>query len=413
MGGNTRAIDRQTGEVVTFMGRPAYADKTDFRSVNRTAFKRDFLNALKRLDDLHRDMFDSPIWDPQRRDAILSSGEAFNGSSEHLFSGRLSDAEFVEHKPLVGDIDLTVPSEKLQSIFDLLASMEGQEVTPTVSYIGQNKPEQNGHQINGLFSYVQKGSDQPVFVQIDFEGVKYIGGKPEEFSKFGHSSSWEDVKLNIKGVFHKYILRSLASGASGRSDIVLLTPMSPLSPPEKIKVKKTTSPISLLSFSVDRGLRANAVQQFLPDGSPVVVNGKTAYKEIPTDASDYKRTRSDIFSLIFGAEPEPADLTKLDSFSGILALMDRFLSRAQISEIYLDFVGDKLIGPRSQRLDANSAEVDRNAKMAAVSLFRETFSFLSEHDGLVKSLEDEYYKNYKTRTLESLIRRYVKELLSE
>ena len=411
MGGNTRAINRSTGEVMTFAGRPAYADKTNFKSVDRTKFKKDFLDAFKKLDDSHARMFDSPIWDPARRNVLLSSGEAFNGSSEHLFGNTLSDEEFVAHKPLVGDIDLTVPAEKIETIFDLLATLEGQNITRNITYIGQNKPEQGGHQINGLFAYLPSADRDSIFVQVDFEAVNYVDGKPEEFSKFGHSSSWEDVKSNVKGVFHKYILRSLATGASTRNDVVLLTPTSPLSPPEKIKIKKTVSPISLLSFSVDRGLRANAAQQFLPYGSPLVVNGKLAYKELSTESSDYKRTKREIFSLVFGAEPAPSELPLLESFVGIIQLMKEYLDDSQVEGIFLDFVEEKLFGPRSQRLDATNPDVDRSAKTAAVSIFVENFPSLSKHDELVKSLQEEYYKNYKVRALESLIRSYIKELL--
>jgi hypothetical protein len=85
MGGNTKAIDRETGEVVNFFGRPGFADKIDLKRVDRSLLKKSIIATLKNLDSLYRNEFGVPIWDPSQRNSILSSGEAFNGSSEHLF----------------------------------------------------------------------------------------------------------------------------------------------------------------------------------------------------------------------------------------------------------------------------------------------------------------------------------------
>lgn len=396
MGGNTRAIDRQTGELKNFAGRDAYADKADFRNLNRAIFKKHFIAVFKELDNEHNRMFGEPIWDPRQRNSILMSGEAFNGSSEHLF-GDIKDEEFIKYKPLVGDVDLTVPEEKLKTIFELLSSLEEQKITSQVTYIGQNRSRLQGEQINALFAYQPTLDVEPIFIQIDFEGVVYEeNGRPEEFSKFGHSSSWNDIKIGIKGVFHKYILRSLASIVSTRQNVVLLTPTSPLSPPEKIKVKKTTSPAQLLSFSVAYGLRTNATQQFLPNGEPLIVGDKLAFKEIPTSESNYERSKSSIYTLLFGVEPEENDLTLFDSYVGILELLNKNLNDSQIENVFLDMVQDKFFG-KSQRLDATNPEIDRQAKMVAISKFIEIFPFVKKHENLIKNLSTDYYASYKIR----------------
>ena len=400
MGGNTRAINRSTGELVTFAGRPAYADKIDMRSVDRTTLKRDFVDAMIALDELHRSQFGEPIWPAKTRNSVLSSGEAFSGSSEHLFSNKLSDEDFAAHKPLVGDIDLTVPSERIESRFELLTGIEGRPITDKVSYVGQNRSTSAGHQINSLFAYSPTQKSKPLFVQIDFEAVEYAGGKPDEFSKFGHSSSWQDVTAGVKGVFHKYLLRSLASMASANPDVVLLTDKSPLQPPEKIKVKKTTSPVTLLSFSVDRGLRTTAVQQFLPDGSPLTVAGKLAYKEISPANSSYARTKAEIFSLLFGVAPSASDLVLLESFTGVLRLMKDHLDDGQVEDVYLDTVQEKLYGS-GQALDLSSPAADMSAKSAAIVRFQEEFPFLKGYDDMLKDLQQKYYASYKVRVSES------------
>jgi len=422
MGGNVLVKDKE--------GNYHKAGKPDFRSISRTEFTANFIEALKKIDDLHTKLFKEPIWSSSTRDKLLSSGKAFNGSSEHLFNDRMKDEEFVEHKPVVGDIDLTVPKEKLKSIFELLSKIQGKSITPTISYIGQNKEykedreeQRTGHQINTLFAYRPRGSKTTVNVQIDFEGVEYDKGKPTEFAKFSHSSSWDDVKSGVKGVFHKYILRSLASAASVQENVVILTPESPLEPPEAIKVSKKQHPVfSLYSFSVDGGLRAKAAQQFLPDGvTPVMVNGMRAFKELPTSDSTYARTKKEIFTLIFGVNPEGNELQLLDSYTGILQLIGDHLDDGQIDSIYLDLISNKFFGVvttkkgksvKGQALDAYSPDVDRSAKMAAISIFKKKFPFVSSHDALLEKLLEEYYENYKVRVEETFNRYRIVECLT-
>lgn len=415
MGGNTRAINRQTGELITFQGRPGYADKINMGKIDRASLKRDILAALKTLDELHENEFGVPIWDPRTRDSILSSGQAFNGSSEHLFNDAISDEEFARHKPSVGDIDLTVPAENIETIFDLLASLEGQEVIPgKVWYVGQNRPKQFGEQINALFAYKPTPKSGSLFLQVDFEAVDYLGGKPTEFAKFSHSSAWEDVKSGVKGAFHKLLLRCLTT-RSTVEDAVILTKSSPLYPPEKVKVAKKVSPVRALAFSVGAGMRTSVELQRYPDspdippdlvGEPVKVGDKFAYKEIPPSESTYSKNIDEIFTLMFDTVPTPEDITKFGSYSGVLDLMEKYMSESDTQAVYDDFVYEKLFASGAQALDATSPEVDKAAKLAAVGIFRKNFSFLPEPDS--ETIE-KYYAGYKVR--EGMILKYLRHLI--
>jgi hypothetical protein len=416
MGGNTKAIDRTTGKVVNFMGRPGYADKVDFRQIDRTTFRADVIATIKRLDGLHEESYGEPIWDPRKINSLLSSGAAFNGSSEHLFNSKISDEDFTRYKSQVGDIDLTIPAERAETLFELLGTLEQSPILPgKVWYVGQNKKSHSGEQINSLFAYKFDPDAPPLFFQIDFEAVDYERGRPTQFAKFSHSSSWEDIKQGIKGVFHKYLLRSLTT-PSAQPDAILLAPSSPLYPPSAVKVARKTSAVKLLSFSVAYGLRSAVEMQRYPDepgvppelvGEPVEVNGKLAYKETPTGGSSYNTNLSEIFSLLFGKEPTPDEVTKFGSFVGVLEIMKAYLTDAESAAIYDDFVNEKLFGPGSQALDARSPEVDRSAKMGAVEMFRSVFPSLSEPDPAVL---EAYYSSYKIRK-ESLLRAYISMLL--
>lgn len=386
MGGNVNIVGPS--------GKSYRVDKPDFRKIDRTQFKKSFVDAFKVLDKLHAKKFGTPIWPAKTRDTLLNTGEAFNGSSEHLFGNRLSDEEINEYKPTFGDIDLTVPKENFKTLFELLDEITGKKLNSSVSYVDK-KAGIGGEQINCLFTY-SDGNNPQLYVQIDFESVDYESGSPNEFAKFGHSSSWEDTKSSIKGVFHKYILRCLATVVSLKRDVVLLTRTSPLDPPEKVKVSKTTNPVRLLSFSVDKGLRTKFTQQFHEDGTPVIVNGMEAYKEIP--AGDDVRSKKEIFRLLFGDNPVGNELNLLDSYLGLLQLMQDHFDDNQIEEVYLDFIGFKLYGKEGQALDATSSEGDMSAKMPAIAAFRNKFPFLQKHDRHLEDLQEDYYKSYKVRS---------------
>lgn len=446
-GGNTRAIDLQTGEIKKFAGKTAVADKVDMGEIDRSTFKRDIIGALVALDDLFLQETGKPLWpDAKKRNEILQSGEAFNGSSSHLFGKSVSDAEFKKFKPKVGDIDLTIPEENIKPLFDVLRKYEEKQITPNVAYIGQNKMAQGGEQINALFSYVHGKSTRPIFVQIDFEAVEYEGGRPNEFAKFGHSSSWDDIKANVKGVFHKYLMRSLTQ-FSEVNDVVVITGKSKLWPPSAVRLSKETA-IKLKAFSITKGIRdvyervhypMNAddplvqvkkdkkgkdIEPGIPDaflGKPMEIDGKPVFRELSTSASKYTSDLTSICSLLFarpGQEefepPNPEHVKMLWSFTGLLAIIkDHDMPDEDVEKVYLDFVGEKLFGPKSQRLSASNFIEDIEAKDAAVGKFKEEFPQLGKFDARLEKLRDEYYgvdlsgnidgSKYKTRVIETAL----------
>lgn len=386
MGGNVNILDPT--------GKSYKVDKADFRRIDRKQFTTSFINAFKILDNLHKKKFKIPLWPSRTRDALFSSGEIFNGSSEHLFNNDLTDEEINDFKPVFGDVDITVPKENFKSLFSLLHELTGQKLNASVRYIDK-KAGIGGDQINCLFSYFSD-KKRPINIQIDFESVDYDKDKPDEFAKFGHSSSWKDIKESIKGAFHKYLLRSISTVTSIQKDVVLLTKTSPLEPPEKIKISKVTSPVRLLSFSVTKGIVTKFSQQFLPDGTPLIVNGMKAYKEIPS--SEGIRSKKEIFSILFGDQPVGNELSLMDSFLGLLQIMQDHFDDSVIEEIYLDFINYKLYGKEGQALDAKNPEGDKTAKEPAVESFKEKFPFLEKYNKKLHDLQNDYYKTYKVRS---------------
>lgn len=389
-GGNATAVDRATGNPMVFAGREARADKVDLRRVPRANFRSDFVRALQSLDDIHEEKTGEPIWDPRTRDRLLTSGHAFNGSSEHLFGPR-SDEEFVSKKPIVGDIDLTIPEEKLESLYTVLASLEGRRISDKVAYVGQKHEKMPAlmPQINAIFAY-DIGDGDFLFVQVDFEGVEYNEEGPDDFSKFGHSSPWEDLSEGLKGLCHKFLVRSLVAETSKRPDAVLVTP-------KRGTPVKSSVPFTTRSFSVDKGVRDKVRQRLDPQGNPVMVGDKLAFTEIPPAESTYTRVTPRIYEFIFGAPPTPSEATLFRSYVGLLDLMKKKLKPDVIEGVYLRIAGEYMFSRSSQGLDADNPENDRSVKNAALDKYKEVFPDLRRHDDYVAELQKTFYSTYKVR----------------
>ena len=122
-----------------------------------------------------------------------------------------------------------------------------------------------------------------------------------------------------------------------------------------------------------------------------------AYKEIPPVGEGIKSKR-EIFKLLFGDDPVGNELSLLDSFLGILQLMQDHFDDKQIEEVFVDFIEFKLYGKEGQALDATNSEGDRSAKIPAISAFINKFPFLKKYDRKLKDLQDEYYRTYKIRS---------------
>jgi len=380
MGGNVVVVD-----VNGLNQRP---DKPDFRILDRDRFVNDFLLLFEQIDSAYHDHVGLNLWPKGVRSDLFSTCAVFNGSSSHLFDYGISSEEFVRYKPKIGDLDITVPDNNLRALSEVLSSMQGKKITEKHSFLGQ-KPSLTNGQINSVFEY-ELNELNKLKVQIDFEGTPYDANGPLEFIKFSKSSNWFDVKAGVKGVFHKLLLRSIATVVSSRHDAVLLTPQSPLEPFEKIRLAKSDH-VHTLSFSVDKGLRVAAEQQFYRDCTPVMVSGKFAYKKTEARDSIFVRSKFDIFEMLVSRVPTKDDMNLFSSFLGLLTLLNSFFEEKVICDIYLDFVDHKLFGQKSQVLDIFDESNDYSTKMPAVNMFRNELQFLKVYDHHVEKMIASYY----------------------
>jgi len=416
-GGNTRALvrDPETGlvkgaeTIKRFRGREATAEKIDLTTgrISRQQLKNDVIEMLQLLDTEFEKDHGTPIWDPGQRDDILGAGFAFNGSSAHLFSPpeTLSDEEFIAYKPTVGDIDLTVPLEKMNDLYSTLNRREDQQLTRKIAYIGHNKKTPGSHQINALFSYTWDPTEPEglgdTFFQIDFEGSEYKQGRPTEWAKFSYSSSWRDITQGVKGLAHKVLLMSLASVKSppplnAREVTPAATPEAPRFKRTKNKATGEMEPAPLRplkSFDLVSGYGSRYAKL---DWN---LNGEEAYKYLKrAERTDSMRDLRDIFLNIFGENPPPSeeDISNFGSFTGLLEIIKQRMSPPEIVRLYEDVV-DRFFGERGQKLSATDPKEDESVKDRILEVFRQAVPEAESSTIDLKGLKSSFYAKYKVR----------------
>jgi len=367
MGGNARVINHDNGEVT------AFAEQINLYEIRRSDLVSDLLSMLKILNGVFVTDYKIQIWDFD----LLDSGEAFNGSSESFVNPTISDEDFIKHKQFIGDIDITIPHELLNSVFDFLANSIGNKFGKFV-YLGQCKAKFYGHQINSVWDY--NGHN----IQIDFEGTEYKNKKPTEFAKFAHSASWADIEQGYKGVHHKYLLINLVRAISENDNIIILTPKS-LITEEKAKKKVIHEPPRTFAFSIDRGLRSKY------QNVDLILEGKQCVKELTTADSDYNTDIEKISRILFNEYDE-----RFWSFTGLLNMISNKKEKNTIIKMY-QHIYKQLWGTGAQALFRNDPVQDHLVKEKMISALIKEFPYLVDIDTiLITELKEEFYNKYKT-----------------
>lgn len=371
MGGNVR--------VININGHEVSATKMDLTKVDRSIMRGHILELLHELNRLFDDSYGLPIWKDSH---VLDMGQVFNGSGESFFDSSITDAEFKQVKPVVGDVDVIVPECHKHAMWMMLNGLHGKHVGDAV-YVGNNRPSYQGKsaQINALFNIMDMN------VQIDFEFLPFEDDMtlPTAFSKFSHSSSWRDMQAGIKGVHHKYLLRAITGGASLRRDVQVITRKTgkPQSNPDGVTFNK---------FSVDRGLRVGAyVPVFDANGHHLQVNSMPAYHEVPVSESDYITDVCLIAQHVFGENLSCYEIEHdMYSFMGIVSLMHKYLTDVQIAAT-IDRMSDLYWRSGAQGFERDDAAGDMETKMAGWSMLSREFPTQCPDVWLKRH---KYYQNY-------------------
>ena len=381
MGGNSRIIDRSTGNVI------GSAEKIDLKIFQRSELTQRLLSLFFSINIEFWKKTGNFLW----KNKDILSCKVFSGSSEFLFKGSIWDDDFLSCKPVIGDIDITFPREFYQEFAAMMQENEGKAFSPGIVYLGQDR---NNFNTTFLSVFEYSSGLNKVRIQIDFESAIYENGSPSEWARFSHNSSWEDISSGLKGVHHKFLLINIVRSLSTRNDIVIATPTSTSRNVKLVSGKKTKSVPHTMAFSVDKGLREKYTL-FHDNGNIIIYDDKIVMKEIPVEKSTYITDVASIFSYIFGNVPGQDELRDFYSFTGIVRLMKQKMNDEQIENTFKFALEENLFGKRAQILEKNNPEIDKAVKEIFVKKMVENFKFLQKYEVEINTMKAEYYNNFK------------------
>ena len=161
------------------------AQKIPVKEIGLKKFQSDFKKLFYELDNMFYKQNKEHIWKTKK---ILDNSYVFNGSTSFLMQNDISPS-VLDLKPSAGDIDIMVPENLKEKLWNFLKSIEDKKIG-NFTYIGNNKPTVSsiGEQINALFKYCYE-KDKCVYAQVDFEFVPF-----EE-----KTDIWQDGYVDEKG----------------------------------------------------------------------------------------------------------------------------------------------------------------------------------------------------------------------
>jgi len=334
------------------------ADRIDLAVHNRTQVIGILDQVLHGINQAFEAQNSTPLWNPQ----LLKSREFLGGSSLHFFNvPHISDEEFLRVKPVVGDIDTQCDRNLEPQVKNFLTTHHGRQVGPA-KLLGFSN---NGGQFNALFEITS--NHLPIKVQIDFEFGEYDQktNAPTPWYRFSHNSEWNDLSAQekgkkdgtgvvsgIKGVFHKYLYRSLTKGSPTTKYVQMKT---------KLKGPITDSNISFAVHGTTGGGLSQKYQETgrEQDGIPIMI-------EIPTKDRPYIQDLNQQFELFFGRQPNKQESEKQKSFVGTIDLMNTFKTPEE-NQITMDAFIQLCFEVGSQMINRDDPEGDRAVKMSAIN----------------------------------------------
>lgn len=363
------------------------AQKIDLQKIPRQVLKSLLTKMLIDFNNKYSKFTGKPLWNDVEK--LIKSTLLFSGSTRVLFVTDIPDQELTEFKPKLGDIDIQFPVEEDKELKSFLKKNIGKKFGD-LTYKGDGG--NSIIQTNTIFETPKKFHPDVRFIQIDFEPTHFDNDVPNEFSTFGHFSSWTDIKSNIKGKFRADLWRALA-GQEKLKNAVVLTKMGKIS-----TVGKFANPnnISKFALSPDRGLRVKFVPVLDKNNKIMQVNGKNAFREIPTSESNYETSLAAVFTIGIGRPPKGNEVKSMFSFIRTLKLMRKHLDNLTIDKVFLHFV-ELIWGVGAPSLSRNDPEEDKNMKLSAYNQFINEFPFLKKHQRNIDKMIEKYYKGFKIK----------------
>lgn len=361
------------------------AQQINLQVTNRSIIVPILNQLLAAIDAAYQSQHKEPLWNPK----LLKSQKFLSGSSLHFFNVKgIDDKTFTTNKPKVGDIDTMVDKDKEASLDQFLQQNINKRIG-NAKFLGYQRG-------NEQFSSLWELDNPPIKIQIDLEFVQFDKAGPTPWSRFSHSSDWNDLQAGVKGVFHKFLIGSL--GILSKREFILRK----LEGRGKARdyVDKPVED-SMFSFAVSSkeggGLRPKYTPVVNPStNEPEMKDGLPVMLALP--ASGYEQDIGRIFQTLFGVRMSEKAANQLAkkfwSYTGLLEVMNKLLDNTEKSRV-LGSLLNKAFGQGAQGLYKNDPERDAAEKMAAINLMMKTTGAKPPEGINIDQMRQDYVASYK------------------
>ena len=301
------------------------AEKVYFSDLGISDFRSKFFELFTELNKIFYKQYKEYLWEDLND---IKTGFSYNGSTSFIMNPKIPVKEILKCKKASGDIDITISQDHAKKLFFLLKELEGKTIKEFL-YIGNNRnsPDALGDQINSIFQL--KVNQKTLNIQVDFELVEYSNGRPTEWSKFSKSSSFDDAKQNIKGVFHKLLLAKIIHTLYQAKDVIIATPASTW---DKIRIKKTYDEPHFKKLSYTKGLGTGIQPLLDPDGNQVYYEGKRVFKE--ANGNDFINDVNGIFLALFKGKGSKSNIWSYIGVCTLLRELDKNFVKAVLDKFF-------------------------------------------------------------------------------
>ena len=358
MGGNTTVFNNVTKKEYK-------AERVELNTINLINFRKDFINLFNLINERFKAEYGRNLWKP----SDIKNCIVFNGSSSFILSDEYDPKEILKYKTHMGDVDVTIPDYEGKNLFLLLRKYENKRFDK-FTYKGTYRQNENalGDQILTIFKYYLTDIVHPggvstkgcINIQIDFELTDFHSGSPTEFARFGHSSSFEDAKAEVKAFHHKYLIQAVMTCISKLNDAIVVTRGSTPDNLKQISWNKN-KPAKMLKFSVNNGLRA-CLEPMMDNGKQVYMDGLKVYKEITVGDSKFEKSVQKIFNIAFKGK---GDIKEFHSFVGVCRLIKKYCNKREqmdILEAYFNIMFNLTSQVKCDRIEDDIEEKDSGVR---------------------------------------------------
>jgi len=348
---------------------PHRADEIDLKVHNRSYIVPILEKLLQDINNSFKAKYKTPIWSQD----LLSSKQFLGGSSLHFFNTKgINDQQFTAKKPKVGDIDTQCNKEQEEQIKEFLTSYTNKQIGDT-TLLGFSS---GNEQFNALFQF----QDPPMKIQVDFEFGRYTPetNTPDEWFRFSHNSEWNDIDAGIKGVFHKYLYRSL-SGLSAKQ--AYIAKLAGRGKARAVQISDEPENVNTVSFAVSSKQGGGVSEKYKPyidpaTNQPMIKNGLPVLEPVAPADRQYEQKLATQFEMFFGRAPSPEDSKLQQSFIGTLDLINKYVEKSKKAGIVQDFL-DICFEQGSQMITRDDPRRDAETKFMAIDVMLNKLGMMS------------------------------------